>query len=147
MTEMIKTTETADINGPAFIGALVLVPLLTSVPFAVPLFIAAAVDLHLNDAAFALGFPVVGSVLGLPTYLTFGTFMFARALRRGRTSALQLIKAGLLAHVLSTPLAVIALLVIDPGDALSGGIGFLLLGLIFAPLWSAIFAALCKRMS
>jgi hypothetical protein len=147
MTEMIKKSEFTKIDVPAFIGALVAVPMLTSLPFLIPLFIAAAFDLHLNGASFVLGFPVVGSFLGLPTYLTFGAYMFARTMRRGRTSAQQLIKAGLLAHVLSTPLAVIGLVVIEPDDALIGGIGFLLLGCIFAPLWSAVFAALYKRMS
>ena len=140
-------TATSDLNVRAFIGALLTVPLVTSLPFAIPMLVSATLDLHLNDAAFVLGFFVVASFFGLPTYLTFGAFMFARALRRGRTAPLQLVKSGLVAHVLSTPLAFLALLIIEPGDALSGGIGFFFFGCIFAPIWSTIFAVLYKKLS
>ena len=54
--------------------------------------------------------------------------------------------AGALAFVLTTPVAALVFFLTDP-DVLGPTLGFLALGLIFAPLWSVIFAALYKRMS
>ena len=146
MTEMLETSEKIEINKKAFWSALLLAPLSIGVPsYGLAFLFIAFPDPGLDIGIFLI-FPGVAMFVGAPTYLTFGAFAFWKTLSRGHSRPMQLAMAGLIAHFASTPVAALVFFLTDP-DVLGPTLGFLALGLIFAPLWSVIFAALYKRMS
>ena len=150
MTEIIKKSETPEnqkIKPLTFLSSLALAPVSVGIPcFGLALILSPG-DPSQAEAAFILMVPFVAMFLGAPTYLTFGAFALHSALARGHTSLWPFVKAGFLAHLASMPVAIIVFALADLGTAAQFSAGFFALGLIFAPLWSAIFAALYRRMS
>ena len=150
MTEMIKKTEIPEgrkIKPLAFLSSLALAPVSIGLPCLALALIISPNDPNEAEVAFALMVPFVAMFLGAPTYLTFGAFALHSALARGHASIWPFVRSGLLAHLVSTPLAVSIFALADLNSALQFSAGYFALGCIFAPLWSAIFAALYKRMS
>lgn len=150
MTEMIKTTEIPEIQKPqplAFLSSLVLAPMSVAIPCLVLALILSPSDPAQAEATFVLLVPFVGMFIGAPAYLTFGAYFLHTALAHGRTGLKPFVKAGFLAHLASTPIAIIIFALADLNLAVQFGAGYFALGCIFAPLWSAVFAALYKRMS
>ena len=147
MTEIIKIPETREIRPVAFVAALILAPLSLALPAYGIVALVAATGGRV-DLVIPLLFPIGAAWIGAPTYLTFGAFSFRRALKRGGSSARSLVLAGLRAHAVSAPLVLIPLTLTEPSsDVLPNAVAFLFLGLIFAPLWSAIFALLYERFT
>ena len=147
MTEIIKTTENNGVYPFAFVSALILAPLTIAVPAYGILFAASYAEAPIAQF-IVLFFPIGAAWIGAPTYLTFGAFSFLRTLKRGGTSAGSLVLAGLRAHAVSAPFVLIPLSLTEPSsDVLPTAVAFFLLGLIFAPLWSAIFALLYERFT
>ena len=146
---MIKKSETSEqrpINRLAFWSAFCLAPLSIGIPsYGLVLLAMAFEPLNLGPLVF-LFFPGAAMFVGAPTYITFGAYFFWKALRRGYCSQRQLVVSGLLAHFASIPFASFFFFAIGE-DVLGPTLGFFVLGCIFVPLWSAIFAALYKRMS
>lgn len=147
---MIKMTEERDappIRPLAFISALALAPATIALPCLALALLVGPGDFANVEASFLFFVPFVAMFLGAPTYLTFGAYALHSALRRRHSTAWQFARQGLRAHLTSMPLAIIIFTLADPNTAVQFTAGFFLLGLIFAPLWSAIFANLYRRMS
>ena len=150
MTEMIKKSEIPEgrkIKPLAFLSSLALAPMSVGLSCLALALIASPNDPSEAEVAVVLMVPFVAMFVGAPTYLTFGAFAFHSALAQGHTNIWPFVKSGFLAHLASTPLAMIVFALADCDSALQLSAGYFALGAIFAPLWSAIFASLYKRMS
>ena len=133
------------LNPAAFVWALVLAPLSLGLLSAVLSMLTAGAGLYPLTSFF--GVSGVATVIGLPTYLTFGTVAFLRALERPAPSLLRFALNGLLAHLASMPIVLIVLLIGFRESGFGLALGFLALGAVFAPLWSVIFGLLYRRFS
>lgn len=147
MIKMSEMSDAARIKPLTFLSALALAPLSVGLVFLALALIASPADIADGALAFILAVPFVAMFLGAPSYLTFGAYALHTALAKGQTRPLQCALYGTLAHLASMPLAIVIFALADPQMVVRLSLGFLALGLIFAPLWSAVFAALYKRMS
>ena len=132
--------ELAEVRNKAFILALVLAPLTTGAPagaaLALMLWLDAA-DNALGAICFIVSF---ATVLGAPTYLTFGAVFFWKALQKGTT----LWTTAIAANVVSAPAVLVVYLFVEPswGQALGATFFTIVFGCIAAPIWGAIFGSL-----
>ena len=130
-------TEICEISAPqnrypvdpvAFFAALVLAPLLVAL------------------LGFWLLIPVFAVVLGGLPYLLAGGPLLANGLRYNEPSFYAFAGIGLLANM-ATPFLVFLFYMVNsqPVDALNAAVIYFAFGLIFAPLWSGVFAVLYRK--
>jgi len=132
MTEICEMGNTQNrylIDPTAFFAALILAPLLVAL----------------------LGFwialiPVVAVILGGLPYLLVGGPLLANALRKNKPTFRVFSRVGLLAN-LATPFLVFLFYMMNnpPEAALNAAVIYFGFGLIFAPLWSGVFAVLYRK--
>jgi len=132
-------------NIAAFIWALVTVPLVVFLSFAALAMATGAVGLV--EVSVTMMFPMVAAVISLPTYLTFGTVAFLRALERPAPRLSRFALNGFLAHLASMPTVLVVLLIGFQESGFGLTLGFLGLGAVCAPLWSILFGILYRYFS
>ena len=136
-------TATTTPNPIAFLAALILAPLTIGLPafFAIQLGTAA----NLPALALFAAFLIVATALGAPAYLTFGAVFLWKCISDPEGTDIPF--AGIKAHTASMILIAPAILLAPADNKVWLIVGYFGLGLIFAPLWSAIFGSLCQRFS
>lgn len=142
MTEIIERPAGETPRLGPFLAALILAPLCIALPFAALLWLGAATKS--GGLTLIAALPVAGTVLGAPTYLTFGAAAFWIGLRRGTDALLM----GLLANIVSLPFVLgYFVLTSGPSTAAPALQMFGLLGSVFAMVWGATFQGIYHRFT
>ncbi len=136
------------INPSAFIWALILAPLVTGLPAFAVLWVLGFAEIYLDGLSIVLGATAIATVLGAPTYLTFGTAAFVIALRRRRAHISRTgLVAGFVANLVSAPIVFVLVFIFDASEAWGMTVFIVGFGCIFAPLWGWICGALYARFT
>ena len=124
------------INPSAFIGALVLAPLVLGAPCFALLWLAASLEIEVPALLIILAIPVFAVLFGALPYLLFGTPAFVIALRRGTSIPV----AAFLANLVATPAVFMVFLIPQGGEDAAAVAGItLFFGSIAAPVWGGFF--------
>lgn len=132
-----------DIQWRAFLLALILAPIIPGLPGLLLLLTGWAPPL---DLLILVLVPTVGIFLGAPTYLIFGTRTFMRQIRAHGRQAPSLWMHALKAHLITCPVALVALFW-QPDNPLLVVIVLIGLGCIHAPIWGALFGWLYQAFT
>ena len=123
----------------AFVPALILAPLAVGIPAAILLWLNFLVfDDGINVLTFVLGIAVYATAVGAPTYLLFGTPAFIKALRDNPKNPPTATYA-VVANLISAPFLLVVLLLFQTTEELATTAFITGFGLVFAPLWGAVF--------
>jgi hypothetical protein len=136
------------INPAAFIFALILAPLVTGLPAFALIWLLIIAEIELSRLSIVVSIPAMATVVGAPTYLTFGTVAFVLALRSRRDGGGHpVVWYAFIANLASAPAIFFVFLLTYATDELMFTVFFIGFGLIFAPLWGWIFGALYARFT
>lgn len=135
------------IDPVAFIIALVAAPLLLALPFAVVLFFTWLSGVKPIPPSLVVAIiPIAAVAIGGVPYLIAGGPMFARKLKKTKPAPWVFAMQASLANLTTLMIAAMYFLMIGDDNPIGSALVIFGFGMIFAPVWGAIFAIIYRRL-